>query len=172
VVNAAAGQAAYTSFEADGGGGWTIPSGSRDTGSITGSLCYNLSNGATSFSGLNPSTSYVVSYWSKAGSYAVSGQTHLMQGKTIGLWTYYEHSVSGVSAVSVVGGGDVDELRLYPQNAQMTTYTYNPLVGISSQCDVGNRVTYYYYDPLSRLNVVKDQDGNIIKTLGYHYKNQ
>jgi YD repeat-containing protein len=66
----------------------------------------------------------------------------------------------------------VDELRLYPQNAQMTTYTYNSLVGMSSQCDIDNRVTYYYYDSLGRLKVVKDQDGNIVKTYQYHYKGQ
>lgn len=172
VLNASAGQAAYTSFEADGGGGWTIPSISRDTGSITGTSCYNLNNGAPGFSGLSTSGSYVVSYWSKSGSYAVNGQTSLLQGKTIGLWTYYEHSVTGVSSVTVSGSGDVDELRLYPQNAQMTTYTYNSLVGMSSQCDIDNRVTYFFYDPLGRLSYIKDQDGNVVKRYCYNYNGQ
>jgi len=54
----------------------------------------------------------------------------------------------------------------------MTTYTYNPLVGISSQCDVAGRITYYYYDSFGRLSYVKDQDGNVIKTYGYHYTGQ
>jgi len=43
-------------------------------------------------------------------------------------------------------------------------------VGMTSQCDVDNRVTYYFYDPLARLKYVKDQDGNIIKTYQYHYQ--
>jgi len=52
----------------------------------------------------------------------------------------------------------------------MTTYTYLPSIGLSSECDVDNRVTYYQYDGLGRLQVEKDQDGNIIKTYQYHYQ--
>jgi YD repeat-containing protein len=51
----------------------------------------------------------------------------------------------------------------------MTTYTYDPLVGMTSQCDVANRITYYEYDEMGRLKDVKDQDGNVIKTYDYHY---
>ncbi|HTK19882.1 MAG TPA: hypothetical protein VL442_10230, partial [Mucilaginibacter sp.] len=39
---------AYTSFEANGTGNWTIGSASRNTVGITGSQCYTLSNGAIS----------------------------------------------------------------------------------------------------------------------------
>ncbi len=87
-------------------------------------------------------------------------------------WTYFEHTVTGTSTVSITGGGDIDELRLYPANAQMTTYTYASEVGMTSACDVDNRATYYYYDTLGRLSYVKDQDGNIIKTYRYHYEGQ
>jgi hypothetical protein len=171
VSNATVDQIAYTSFEADGSGSWTIGSPSRDTGSITGTHCYNLTNGACSRSGLTSAATYVVSYWSKTGSsYSVSGSTGVVQGKTIAGWTYFEHTVTGVTTETVSGTGDIDELRLYPANAQMTTYTYTPLVGMTSQCDVDNRVTYYFYDNLGRLKWVKDQDLNIIKTLQYHYQ--
>jgi YD repeat-containing protein len=51
----------------------------------------------------------------------------------------------------------------------MTSYTYYPLIGMSSQCDADNRISYYQYDPFGRLKVVKDQDHNIIKTVQYHY---
>jgi YD repeat-containing protein len=172
-TNTAVSQIAYTSFEANGSGSWTIGSGYRDTGSITGNQCYNLNYGACSRSGLTSANSYVVSYWSKTGnSYTVSGSTAVVQGKTIGGWTYFEHTVSGVSTLSVSGTGDIDELRLYPSTAQMTTYTYTPLVGMTSQCDADNRVTYYQYDALGRMKVVLDQDHNIIKTVQYHYQGQ
>ena len=165
---------AATSFEADGSGNWNIPSSQRDnTGGITGVRSYNLINGACSRSGLNSSNTYIVSYWSKTGnSYSVSGSTGVKQGKTINGWTCFEHTVTGVASVSVSGSGSVDELRLYPSMAQMTTYTYNPLIGITSQCDVANRITYYEYDGLGRLKDIKDQDGNVIKTYEYHYKQQ
>ena len=172
-TNAPVSQIAYTSFEANGSGSWTIGSSARDTGSITGAQCYNLNNGACSRSGLTSTNSYVVSYWTKTGSsYTVSGNTAVVQGKTIGGWTYFEHTVSGVSTLTVSGAGDIDELRLYPTTAQMTTYTYTPLVGMTSQCDADNRVTYYQYDALGRMKVVLDQDHNVIKTVQYHYQGQ
>jgi hypothetical protein len=52
----------------------------------------------------------------------------------------------------------------------MLTYTYNPSTGMSSQCDVANRINYFEYDALNRLKDVKDQDWNIIKTYQYNYK--
>ena len=172
-TNTSVSQIAYTSFEANGSGNWTIGSALRDTGSITGNQCYNLTNGACSGSGLTSSNSYVVSYWSKTGnSYTVSGSTAVAKGKTIGGWTYFEHTVSGVSTLTVSGAGDIDELRLYPSTAQMTTFTYTPLIGMTSQCDADNRVTYYQYDALGRMKVVLDQDHNVIKTVQYHYQGQ
>jgi hypothetical protein len=164
---------AYTSFEADGSGNWTIPSSARDnTTSMSGSYSYNLSNGAVSKANLIGSNQYIVSYWSKNGQYSVTGSVSVQQGKTINGWTYYEHTVSHTTSISVSGTGDIDELRLYPTSSQMTTYTYNPLVGMSSSCDVDNRISYYYYDSLGRLKYIKDQDGNILKTYQYHYANQ
>ena len=177
VTNATPGQVAYTSFEADGTGHWNVPAGGRNTGNaFTGNNYYNLSNGNVSISGLNIVTSYVVSYWSNTnGSYSVSGTTKITQGKKINGWTYFEHTITGVTNVSVGGvdgGGGIDELRLFPANAQMSTYTYSPLLGITSECDVENRASYYHYDALGRLQYIQDQDGNIVKTYQYHYKGQ
>jgi hypothetical protein len=173
VSNATSDQIAYTSFEADGNGSWTIPSGTRDTAAMTGNQSYSLGNGSLSRSGLNSGTSYIVSYWSKQNTpYTVSGTTSTLTGKMIRGWTYFEHTIKGTSSLTISGGGNIDELRLYPATAQMTTYTYRPGVGISSQCDVGNRITYYFYDGLGRLHHMKDQDGNIVKTVDYHYMGQ
>lgn len=54
---------------------------------------------------------------------------------------------------------NIDELRLYPKGAQMTTYTYQPLIGITSKCDVGNHISYYEYDAFSRLHRIRDHPG-------------
>ena len=85
-------------------------------------------------------------------------------------WTLYVHKVTGQSTITLTGSGLIDELRLYPSTAQMTTYTYSPLVGMTSQTDVGNRVTYYEYDGLARLKRIRDQDYNILKTFEYQYQ--
>lgn len=57
-------------------------------------------------------------------------------------------------------------------NAQMTTYTYQPLVGMTSMTDAAGRTSYYEYDSFQRLQYVKNQDGNIIKAYCYNYAGQ
>jgi len=171
--NADTGSIAYTSFEADGSGHWTIGSSSRDTlSAITGTRSYVL-NSNISKSGLSSTTTYIVSYWTQNGSPfsivgTVSGYPSI--GKTINGWTLYVHKITGQSTITINGSGHIDELRLYPSSAQMTTYTYQPLVGLTSQCDIGNRVTYYEYDGLQRLRRIRDQDQNIVKTFDYRYQ--
>lgn len=56
--------------------------------------------------------------------------------------------------------------------AQMTTYTYKPLVGMTSMTDSKGLTTYYDYDGFQRLKLVKDSQGNILRTNDYHYKTQ
>jgi hypothetical protein len=72
------------------------------------------------------------------------------------------------------GNGSVwfDDIRLHPSDAQMVTYTYDPLVGMTSQTDVNNRSTYYEYDSFNRLKLIKDKDGNILKRICYNYAGQ
>lgn len=177
VVNADTGSIAYTSFEADGTGHWIIGSGTIDaTTSLTGSNSYNMS-GSISRSGLNSGNTYIVSYWttnksplSIAGTisgYPIQGKTEFINNSN---WTLFVHKVTGQSTVTLNGSGHIDELRLYPANARMTTYNFTPLVGMTSQTDVGNRVTYYQYDGLSRLKRIRDQDYNILKTFDYQYQ--
>jgi YD repeat-containing protein len=66
---------------------------------------------------------------------------------------------------------NIDELRLYPAAAQMSTFTYEPLVGLTSTTDANGKSQYYDYDQVNRLATVKDNDGNIVKNYKYHYKN-
>jgi hypothetical protein len=54
-------------------------------------------------------------------------------------------------------------------NAQVTSYAYKPLVGMTSQTDVKEMTTYYDYDAFQRLENVKDQKGNIVKNYRYNY---
>jgi hypothetical protein len=172
VSNAVQADIAYTSFEADGTGNWTFTgSDTLDPAAPTGDHYYNLHNGSISKSGLTSSTYYIVSYWTKNGSaYSITGTQsgYPIQGKTINGWTYYEHKITGQTSVTLSGTGYLDELRLYPTNSQMVTYTYTPLIGVSTKCDADNRATYYQYDPFGRLKVLLDQDHNIIKTIQYH----
>jgi YD repeat-containing protein len=65
---------------------------------------------------------------------------------------------------------ELNKLRQSFPNRMITTYTHNPFVGITSQTDTKGLTTFYEYDQYQRLKTVKDQDGNIVKSYDYHYK--
>lgn len=66
----------------------------------------------------------------------------------------------------------VDEVRVYHKDAQMTTYTYRPLVGMASQTDPSGITTFYQYDGFGRLNTIKDEKGNIVRKICYNNAGQ
>jgi YD repeat-containing protein len=61
-------------------------------------------------------------------------------------------------------------LRAIP-NAMITTFTHEPLVGLTSVTDPKGYKTTYEYDSFNRLSQVKDKDGNILNKNEYKYKN-
>lgn len=174
VNNASESDIAYTSFESDGKGNWTFTGlPAPDPSAPTGKKCYTLGANITK-SGLSTLTTYIVSYWKKSGTVAVNATTPLI-GRSVNGWTYYEHKViNPVGGLITVSGtsGIIDELRLYPAAAQMTTYTYEPLIGVTHQCDANNRISYYEYDEIQRLMLIRDQDKNILRQFCYNYFGQ
>jgi YD repeat-containing protein len=176
VKNASSDHVAYTSFEADGTGYWTISSALRETtAAITGKRSFSISNaGITGItkSGLNTTQEYIVSYWSQnVTAYTVTGTLNApVKERSFNGWSYYEHRIKGLGSVKITGSGLIDELRLYPADAQMSTYTYEPLIGTTNQCSVNNQIVYYEYDSFGRLKVIRDQDGKILKQYDYQYK--
>jgi hypothetical protein len=174
VTGANVSEVAYTSFEADGPGNWQGITSSYISPAygITGSKCYQYSGFSLSRAGL-PAKTYLVSYWSRNGSYSVNGSTPTA-GVTLRGWTYYQHKITNPvnGTITVSGSGAIDELRLHPANAFMTTYAYKPLAGVATVCDASGRLTYYDYDVLGRLRLVRDKDLNVLKKICYNYYNQ
>jgi hypothetical protein len=72
------------------------------------------------------------------------------------------------------GGGTVwfDDVRLHPDSAKVTTYTFDPIIGLTSSTDENNNSLLYEYDTFNRLKLVRDQDKKILKQYTYHYQNQ
>jgi YD repeat-containing protein len=169
--NAVFASIAATGFEHAGTGNWDYSSAGITTSyqGITGKKAFALSSSNIQRTGLVSGTSYVISYWKNdaAGGSVSLGGTALMSKNG---WTLYQTTVTGITSITISGSAVIDELRLYPQNAQMTTYTYEPLVGMTSECDINNRITYYEYDAFGRLLRIRDMDKNILKTFEYKYK--
>lgn len=61
-----------------------------------------------------------------------------------------------------------DELRFCPIDSKLTTYTYAPLIGITSFNDGSNSSRKYFYDKSGRLEIIKDFNDNIIKYIEYN----
>lgn len=64
-----------------------------------------------------------------------------------------------------------DLLRGRPamKDAMITSYTHEPLVGMTSQTDPTGWVTYYIYDSFGRLQYIRNQEGYYIDKYEYHY---
>jgi hypothetical protein len=170
VVNALQTDIAFTSFETAEPGSWTYAGAAQTMAAApTGKKIYTLGNGNITRV-TDAAKIYVVSVWASTASVTVNGAAPSKTGLTINGYTYYEWQVSSTSLVTVSGSAGIDELRLYPKDAQMTTYTYEPLVGLTSQCDINNNVTYYEYDTFSRLKTIRDKERNIIKVIDYKYQ--
>ncbi|WP_394775813.1 RHS repeat domain-containing protein [Flavobacterium sp.] len=64
-----------------------------------------------------------------------------------------------------------DTFRNSFSDAMITTYSYKPLVGISTVTNPKGYTTTYTYDNFNRLQFVKDNEGRILSENEYHYKN-
>lgn len=162
----------YTSFEADEKGGWTY-TGSPVVSSTskTGRRHYDLETGNITKSGIgaNSSNKYQLTFWARrssgTGTWSFMGQTESLDTS----WKLIEREVTG-SSVTISGSSIfVDELRLHPEDAQMTTYTYDPLIGMTAMTDARNYTVTYEYDGMGRLKTVRDEDGNILEHYEYNF---
>lgn len=164
---------AYSSFETNTTGNWVILGSSHSfniSAAVTGEQSLML-NGDLIETVYHAAKDYKLSYWATSGPLTISGPTAVLvkTGPTNNGFTYYEYDIAaGHSVLFLSGSGSIDELRLYPKDARMTTATYDPAIGKTSECDQNNRIVYYEYDNLSRLRLVRDENHNIVKMLEYN----
>jgi YD repeat-containing protein len=78
---------------------------------------------------------------------------------------------TGFSIATSLTAAQETALRNGLTSSMITTYTYKPLIGITSITDPKGDMTTYTYDALNRLKWVKDKNGNILSENQYHYKN-
>lgn len=72
--------------------------------------------------------------------------------------------------------GDLREalrnLRNAFPDAMISTYTYDPLIGVTSMTDPRGYTIYYIYDGFNRLKEVRDRDNKLVTDYEYKYKGQ
>jgi len=170
VENATPEQVAYTGFEAGELGRWQgLPSAVAAPG-YTGANGYNLAAGL-SCTGL-PAGTYRISCRQQATSPSTANGIALQPvGAVLGGWQEYTAvlSIGNSGTVHLTGSGQLDEVRLCPIGARLTSYTHEPLVGETSQMDPSGRTTFYEYDALGRLVRARDEQGRILSQQQYHY---
>lgn len=71
--------------------------------------------------------------------------------------------------VTLPNTNGVDDIYVYPKDAEVNAYTYVPLTGMTSTSDAKGTGNKYSYDSFQRLKYVKDQNGNILKSFDYNY---
>ncbi|PJJ66393.1 hypothetical protein [Chryseobacterium geocarposphaerae] len=104
----------------------------------------------------------VISYWGKTSAGSP--------------WQYVEDIVDVAGQNVQIGQAYnyIDEVRVYPVNSMMTTYTYDPFYKQPTSIMKPNGQTEYYnYDSFGRLKevyIIEDNVKKVIKSNTYHYK--
>jgi YD repeat-containing protein len=153
--NARADQVFHTSFEEDALADGSFQKTGRKSKALSGAA-YAIPAAALPASAGH----YVLSYWVRETT----------------SWAYREKDIPnyqpGNSIITDVVNGYIDEVRLHPQASLMTTFTYEPLVGITSITDPNHVTLYFEYDDFNRLKCKRDQDYNILECYDYRYQEE
>lgn len=86
--------------------------------------------------------------------------------KSSGKWYYKTQPYTG--PVTLSDGEAIDDVAIYPSDAQLNSFTYFDGIGKRSVIDAKGMKMSYEYDKLNRLLNIKDQNGDIIKNYRYN----
>ena len=144
-LNASKNEIAYTSFEnINDLGNWSFSNSPVNTSSAkTGSHIYSGGGSITSAGATLGNKEYVVSFWVKASG--TQSDTYTLNNVPYSLisddkWIYVEHILSNPVSITLNPGNfAVDELRLYPADAQMVTYCYDEALRVHTVTDANGK---------------------------------
>jgi len=181
--NAPAGSIAYTDFDNADKGGWDYGNSYIPPGGPGFAMSASFSGSSVALKQNFAAGVYRLSMWAKGAtletlvistdvsstidvlpSYAGNDNWHLYEWKV---------TLNAAGKVTITNGASayLDNIRLCPFDSKMTTYSYSPLLGLTSKTDSNNRSENYSYDAAGRLLSIRDDAGNILKTFEYHVVN-
>lgn len=82
-----------------------------------------------------------------------------------------ENGIIKLSNTGSLTSGSFETLR-NTTGALVTSYIYEPLVGVTTIIQPNGQKEKYEYDSAGRLKFIKDHNGNVLKEMEYHYSNQ
>ena len=141
-MNAAYDEVFYTSFE--------DITGNYELYAKTGEKSYS---GNYSFDIPNTGAPFILTYWK------------LSQDS---IWEFEQVDITTGGGSYTISNNIIDEVRLYPKDALMSTSTYIQGIGLTSATDINDISGYTEYDAFGRLIKVYDQDRNLIRENLYH----
>jgi len=163
IKNASSNEVYYQGFEGTYVGAYQMTTGGHidphyvSDYQVTGS--YNISaNYIVNWTPPN-GRSYLITYWVKSN----------------GIWTrqpplpYTPGFNLRMNATTVSTANGFDDVMVYPADAQISTYSYDPFAGMTSSTDHMGLTTYYEYDSFRRLVNSKNMYGEILKHIDYHF---
>lgn len=107
--------------------------------------------------------------WAYDGQYPVAEIKNATYSAVASALSYTETQLKNfdVSNINLLNG-----LRSSLPDTWVTTYEFDPLVGVTKITDPKGLITTYEYDDENRLKIVRDNDGKILTQHQYNYKNQ
>ena len=114
----------------------------------------------------------MVYLWSYNGQYPVAKIEGISYTDMVNSY-YSQSNIDVLTQTPAPTDGQINVIRtaLGGSGALVTTYTYKPLVGITSMTDPRGVTTNYTYDTFNRLFLARNDDKNIIGRYRYGYQN-
>lgn len=86
-----------------------------------------------------------------------------------GGWKYVRTDMGGRSHVIDEGVKPIDDVRVYPEDADMQSFSWKPHIGMWSRTNSAGITESYAFDRFGRLESIKDNNGDIIRHYKYNY---
>lgn len=120
---------------------------------------------------LSPSSTYLYSYNGQYPVAELKNASYAAVEGVLGLTTINNFSDLLAPAKTTVDAF-LAPLKTALPSAEISSFVYRSLIGMSSTTDAKGMSTYFEHDDFHRLSVIKNQDGDIIKTYCYTYTGQ
>lgn len=136
--------------------------------SITGRYYYHGSNPIQSRLSPQAGKKLKITLWSTQAPNVQVGSLPITMSQVVqyGDWKLYTGAFTGNGQPLTIYPGSgtsmIDELRLFPERATITTWCYDPLLGINTVSDERNNISYQEYDVFGRPCTIKDIQGNVL----------